>query len=168
MSNQNEKPKGRIDGFFLGCMAGVAAISVAATLAIGGMTGGESEKIYGGAEVPTGEAMVSVLEEQAEALKLENADLKNMIDLQKQQILALQAQILDLSGGEAELPTDGDTQVIDAYDLLNRIKAAYQDFDRETLEELIPQLDQQLNYLGEDALIEYYTILEYVEQLSNG
>ena len=82
--------------------------------------------------------------------------------------LALQAQILDLSGGEAELPTDGDTQVIDAYELLAAIKAAYQDFDRETLEELIPQLDQQLNYLGEDALVEYYTILEYVEQLSNG
>ena len=168
MSNQNEKPKGRIDGFFLGCMAGVAAVSVAATLAIGGMTGGNDEKIYGGAEVPTGEAMVSVLEEQAEALKLENADLKNLIEVQKQQIQALQAQVLDLSGGEAELPADSDSQVIEAYELLAQIKAAYQNFDRATLEELMPQLNQRLAYLSQDALAEYYTITEYVEQLSNG
>ena len=36
MSNENKR---KLDGFFFTCIAGVAAVSVAATLVIGGMTG---------------------------------------------------------------------------------------------------------------------------------
>ena len=175
MSNMNEKSKGRIDGFFLGCMAGVAAVSVAATLMISGMTGGSStapETVYGGANVPTGEDIIAVLEEQAEALKMENSSLKSQIELQKKQIISLQAELIDLTG-EATMPElDGGDEVLSeqrtAYDILNQIKAAYTDFDRDTLEELIPEMDKRLTYLSEDALQEYYTILEYVEMPSNG
>ena len=176
MSNMNEKPKGRIDGFFLGCMAGVAAVSVAATLMITGMTGGNTgaggETIYGGANVPTGGEIIAVLEEQTEALKKENNSLKAQIELQKKQIISLQAELIDLTG-EATMPElEGGDEVLSeqrtAYDILNQIKAAYNDFDRDALEKLIPEMDKRLNYLSEDALQEYYTILEYVEMPSNG
>ena len=39
---------------------------------------------------------------------------------------------------------------------------------RAKLEELIPQMDQRLTYLSSEDLNEYYLMLEYVEQPSNG
>ena len=168
------------DGFFFACMAGVAAVSVAATLVLGGMLGGDKtpggQPIYSGAEVP-GDSVVQEMELQMEGLKLENAELRAQLELQKQQILSLQAQVLDLSGGEAELPTmstdpgEQDEQMqqqMEAYDIFNQIKAAYTDFDREKLEELIPEMDKRIVYLSSDAMNEYYLILEYVEMPSNG
>ena len=171
MSDRNDQKKqGRkIDGFFLGCMAGVAAVSVAATLVIGGMVGGEKapadEKLYSGAIVPTGESMVTILEQQAEELKLENSELQEQIELQRQQIQDLRAQLLDLTGETQPGQTD---EQAEAYDIFRQIQAAYDDFDRETLEQLIPEMDKRLEYLSNDALYEYYQILEYVEQPSNG
>ena len=175
------KQEGRkLDGFFFACMAGVAAVSVAATLVLGGMLGGDKtpggEPVYGGAEVPE-DSVVQEMEQQMEGLKLENAELRAQLELQKQQILSLQAQVLDLSGGEAELPTmstdPGEQdelmdQQLEAYDIFNQIKAAYTDFDREKLEELIPEMDKRIAYLSSDAMNEYYLILEYVEMPSNG
>ena len=99
------------------------------------------------------------------------------MDKLDQQIKDLQAEVLDLSGGSAEMPTmstdpsEQDEQMaqqLEAYDIFNQIKAAYADFDREKLEELIPQMDKRLGYLSSEALTEYYLILEYVEQPSNG
>ena len=165
----------KLDGFFFACMAGVAAVSVAATLVIGGMLGGE--KVYGGANVPDGEGINAVLEQQAEELKLENAELRAQLELQKEQIKTLQAELLDLSGGDAELPTMSTdpneqdelmAQQLEAYDIFHQIKAAYADFDREKLEELIPEMDKRIAYLRSDAMNEYYLILEYVEMPSNG
>ena len=165
----------KLDGFFFACMAGVAAVSVAATLVIGGMLGGE--KVYGGANVPDGDGINAVLEQQAEELKLENAELRAQLELQKEQIKTLQAELLDLSGGDAELPTmstdPGEqdelmAQQLEAYDIFHQIKAAYADFDREKLEELIPEMDKRISFLGTDAMNEYYLILEYVEMPSNG
>ena len=170
----------KLDGFFFACMAGVAAVSVAATLVLGGMLGGDKtpggEPIYGGAEVPS-DSVVQELELQLEGLKLENAELRAQVELQKEQIRKLQADVLDLSAGSAELPTlstDPNEQdelasaQIEAYDIFNQIKAAYTEFDRAALEELIPQMDKRLSYLSNDALNEYYLILEYVEMPSNG
>ena len=165
----------KLDGFFFACMAGVAAVSVAATLVIGGMLGGE--KVYGGANVPDGDGINAVLEQQAEELKLENAELRAQLELQKEQIKTLQAELLDLSGGDAELPTmstdPGEqdelmAQQLEAYDIFHQIKAAYADFDREKLEELIPEMDKRISFLSTDAMNEYYLILEYVEMPSNG
>ena len=165
----------KLDGFFFACMAGVAAVSVAATLVIGGLLGGE--KVYGGANVPDGEGINAVLEQQAEELKLENAELRAQLELQKEQIKTLQAELLDLSGGDAELPTMSTdpneqdelmAQQLEAYDIFHQIKAAYADFDREKLEELIPEMDKRISFLGTDAMNEYYLILEYVEMPSNG
>ena len=163
----------KIDGFFVTCMAGVAAVSVAATLVIGGMVGGEKspadENLYSGAIVPTGESMVTILEQQTEELKLENSELREQIELQKQQIQSLQAQILDLTGDAGEISAvPGTEETAEAYDIFYLIRAAYEDFDRETLEQLIPEMDKRLGYLSSDALLEYYQILEYVEQPSNG
>ena len=165
----------KLDGFFFACMAGVAAVSVAATLVIGGMLGGE--KVYGGANVPDGDGINGVLEQQTEELKLENAELRARLELQKEQIKTLQAELLDLSGGDAELPTMSTdpneqdelmAQQLEAYDIFHQIKAAYADFDREKLEELIPEMDKRISFLGTDAMNEYYLILEYVEMPSNG
>ena len=165
----------KLDGFFFACMAGVAAVSVAATLVIGGLLGGE--KVYGGANVPDGDGINGVLEQQAEELKLENAELRAQLELQKEQIKTLQAELLDLSGGDAELPTMSTdpneqdelmAQQLEAYDIFHQIKAAYADFDREKLEELIPEMDKRISFLGTDAMNEYYLILEYVEMPSNG
>ena len=165
----------KLDGFFFACMAGVAAVSVAATLVIGGMLGGE--KVYGGANVPDGDGINAVLEQQAEELKLENAELRAQLELQKEQIKTLQAELLDLSDGDAELPTMSTdpneqdelmAQQLEAYDIFHQIKAAYADFDREKLEELIPEMDKRISFLGTDAMNEYYLILEYVEMPSNG
>ena len=165
----------KLDGFFFACMAGVAAVSVAATLVIGGMLGGG--KVYGGANVPDGDGINAVLEQQAEELKLENAELRAQLELQKQQIKTLQAELLDLSGGEAELPTMSTdpneqdelmAQQLEAYDIFRQIKEAYADFDREKLEQLIPEMDKRIAYLSSDAMNEYYLILEYVEMPSNG
>ena len=170
----------KLDGFFFACMAGVAAVSVAATLVLGGMLGGEKtpggQPVYGGAEVPS-DSVVQELELQLEGLKQENAELRAHVELQKQQIKDLQADLLDLTAGSAELPTlstDPNEQdelasaQIEAYEIFNQIKAAYTDFDRAALEELIPQMDKRLTYLSNDALNEYYLILEYVEMPSNG
>ena len=170
----------KLDGFFFACMAGVAAVSVAVTLVLGGMLGGGKtpggEPVYGGAEVPA-DSVVQELELQLEGLKLENAELRAQVELQKEQIKDLQADLLDLSAGSAELPTlstDPNEQdelaaaQIEAYEIFNQIKAAYTDFDRAALEELIPEMDKRLTYLSNDALNEYYLILEYVEMPSNG
>ena len=158
-------PKGRIDGFFLSCMAGVAAVSVAATLVISGMTGGSTPAQSG---KPSSN-------EAASALELENAELRAQVELQKDQIKKLQAELLDLSAGSEEMPTlpeDADSEManeqLKAYEIFNQIKDAYADFDRAKLEELVPEMDKRLTYLGKEALNEYYMILEYVEMPSNG
>ena len=173
----NDKPpKGRVDGFFLACMAGVAAVSVAATLVIGGMLGGEkpptvTDPISTNAPAATGNG------EQLAALERENAELRAQLEQQKKQVKDLQADLLELMGSEeylATVPSDPeqsnetlDAQV-EAYEIFAQIQAAYADFDREKLEELIPEMDKRLTYLSNDALQNYYMILEYVEQPSNG
>lgn len=159
----------RIDGFFLGCMAGVAAVSVAATLLVSGMLGGNSS-------TPAGSAGGAVDHESA-ALEQENAELKAQLELQRQQILDLQTTLMDQMGAEeflANAATDpsGSNEVLDAqveaYEILAQIQTAYANFDRDKLEELIPEMDARLQYLSADALTTYYQILEYAEQPSNG
>ena len=170
------KTERKLDGFFYSCMAGVAAVSVAATLLISGMSGSApavNTPADGTTPVSgTDAALVQTLE-------LENAELRAQVELQKQQIVDLQAQLLDAVGTEdylATAPTNPDgsandeaiTAQLEAYDILRQIKAAYNDFDREAIEALIPEMDARLSYLSNEALYEYYTILEYVEQPSNG
>lgn len=170
----------RLDGFFFACMAGVAAVSVAATLVIGGMVGDKNPSATPvkdpAASTAPGE-LLSKAPEEASALELENAELRQQVELQKKQIKELQAELIELSGGSASLPplsTDpGETNElrndqVEAYDIFHQIQEAYDDFDRETLEKLIPEMDKRLSYLSSDALNEYYLILEYVEQPSNG
>ncbi len=162
----------RVDGFFVACMAGVAAVSVAATLVIGGMVGGDKVPTTQVKE-PVSTGAPSADGEQLAALEQENAQLREQVRLQKEQIKELQAQILDLTGSAADLPTspaDSDTTdpQVEAYAIFNQIQEAYADFDRETLEELIPEMDKRLTYLSSDALNSYYKILEYVEMPSNG
>ena len=168
----------KLDGFFFACMAGVAAVSVAATLALGGMLG---DKSPAGEQVPgpleTNPPIVETTGDRIAELELQNAELRAQVELQKEQIKKLQADLLDLSAGSDQLPTistepgaDNElvTAQLEAYDIFNQIKAAYTDFDRETLEQLIPEMDKRLSYLSADALNEYYLILEYVEMPSNG
>ena len=162
-------PKGRIDGFFLSCMAGVAAVSVAATLVISGMTGSSTPAESG---KPSSNEAASVLE-------LENAELRAQLELQKKQIKTLQEDLMNVIGSEeflATAPSPSDPENgndildarLEAYDIYAQIQAAYADFDREKLEELIPEMDKRLTYLSTDDLNSYYLILEYVEQPSNG
>ena len=187
------KKEGRkIDGFFFACMAGVATVSVAATLILGGMLGGEKPAapietnpgITDEFIAPEGEGPVvevpgdadpsaQLLEELAQ-LRLENTELQAQLDQQKQQVANLQADLMALKGGDSSIsaPSGMDGEQADAfaeaYDIFNQIKKAYADFDRAKLEELIPQMDQRLSYLSSDDLNDYYLILEYVEQPSNG
>ena len=173
-------PKGKLDSFFLTCMAGVAAVSVAATLLVTSLTGTDAPgrpAVNKPAAETTAPAEGETVSDALLALELENAELRAQIDLQKQQIKDLQAQVLDLSGGTAALPTvsadpEENQELVDAqveaYDILNQIREAYADFDREKLEELIPEMDKRLTYLSSDAMNEYYKILEYVEMPSNG
>ena len=177
-----DAPKGKIDSFFLTCMAGVAAVAVAATLLVTSLVGGDAPKApvekdpqtsVSGETIPAAEGDNALLS----ALELENADLRAQVELQKDQIKKLQAELLDLQAASGEtpvLPTDPDAdaelvnaQVV-AYDIFNQIKEAYADFDREKLEQLTPEMDKRLTYLSSDALYEYYMILEYVEMPSNG
>ena len=187
------KKEGRkIDGFFFACMAGVATVSVAATLILGGMLGGEKpaapietnpgitdEFIAPEGEGPVAEVpgdadpSAQLLEELAQ-LRLENTELQAQLDQQKQQVANLQADLMALKGGDSSIsaPSGMDGEQADAfaeaYNIFNQIKKAYADFDRARLEELIPQMDQRLSYLSSDDLNDYYLILEYVEQPSNG
>ena len=180
-----DAPKGKVDSFFLTCMAGVAAVSVAATLLVTSLVGGEPAKTNPvsnettpavGGETVSGES--SSDSDLVAALELENSDLRAQVEAQKEQIKKLQAELLDLTGGE-ETPVlstgDGETneltgEQVMVYELFKEIQTAYADFDREKLEELIPQMDQYISkgYLSNDALYEYYMILEYVESPSNG
>ena len=178
-----DAPKGKVDSFFLACMIGVAAVSVAATLLISSLVGGEAPKTN---PVPaetnpgiSGETLPAVEggNDLVAALELENAELRAQVELQRDQIKKLQAELLDLSGDTEELPPlatdpDADTELVnaqvEAYEIFNQIKDAYTEFDRATLEKLIPEMDKRLTYLSSDALNEYYTILEYVEMPSNG
>lgn len=166
------KAERKLDGFFYSCMAGVAAVSVAATLLITGMSGG-TPAVNGTTPVAGTEST------QLQALELENAELRAKLDLQKQQIMDLQAQLIEAVGSEdflATAPTNPDgtadediiNEQLEAYEILNQIRDAYINFDREAIEALIPEMDARLSYLSNDALYEYYTILEYVEQPSNG
>ena len=187
------KKEGRkIDGFFFACMAGVATVSVAATLILGGMLGGEKPAapietnpgITDEFIAPEGEGPVvevpgdadpsaQLLEELAQ-LRLENTELQAQLDQQKRQVANLQADLMALKGGDSSIsaPSGMDGEQADAfaeaYDIFNQIKKAYADFDRARLEELIPQMDQRLSYLSSDDLNDYYLILEYVEQPRNG
>ena len=178
-------PKGKVDSFFLTCMAGVAAVSVAVTLLVTSLVGGEPSKPVPGAtdpnpgisgEIDPGiEPGIAGDNEVVSALELENAELRAQVELQKDQIKKLQAELLDLSAGSEEMPTlpeDADSEManeqLKAYEIFNQIKDAYADFDRAKLEELVPEMDKRLTYLGKEALNEYYMILEYVEMPSNG
>ncbi len=163
---ENATKSGRkIDGFFIGCMAGVAAVSVAATLLISSMGGGSSVP---GSAGGSGEL---------DALRKENAELKAQVELQQSTILDLQNNLMDFMGTEqflenAATAPSGENEILDkqteAYEILTQVQNAYANFDREKLEELIPQMDERLQYLNEDALNSYYMILEYMEQPSNG
>ena len=187
-----QKEGRKIDGFFFACMAGVATVSVAATLILGGMLGGEKPAapietnpgITDEFIAPEGEGPVvevpgdadpsaQLLEELAQ-LRLENTELQAQLDQQKQQVANLQADLMALKGGDSSIsaPSGMDGEQADAfaeaYNIFNQIKKAYADFDRARLEERIPQMDQRLSYLSSDDLNEYYLMLEYVEQPSNG
>ena len=167
-----DAPKGKIDSFFLTCMAGVAAAAVAATLLVTSLVGGDAPKApvekdpqapVSGETIPAAEGDNALLA----ALELENADLRAQVELQKDQIKKLQAELLDLQAASGEtpvLPTDPDADA----ELVNAQVEAYADFDREKLEQLTPEMDKRLTYLSSDALYEYYMILEYVEMPSNG
>ena len=178
-------PKGKVDSFFLTCMAGVAAVSVAVTLLVTSLVGGEPSKPGVSATDPnpgiSGEIDPGIEpgiegdNDVVSALELENAELRAQVELQKDQIKKLQAELLDLSAGSEEMPTlpeDADSEManeqLKAYEIFNQIKDAYADFDRAKLEELVPEMDKRLTYLGKEALNEYYMILEYVEMPSNG
>ncbi len=181
-----EKPKRRFDGVFFGCMVGVAAVSVAATLAFTGFFGGEPAQPQGtnpanpGVVAPPVEGDVggsSALEQDYEALARENEALQQQIQLQTEQIKSLQNDLLELMGTDEYLsqmatdPNSGNEQLsnqMKALEILAQVQAAYAEFDRAKLEELIPQMDQLLSYLPSEALNDYYLILEYVEQPSNG
>ena len=186
-----DAPKGKVDSFFLTCMAGVAAVSVAVTLLVTSLVGDEPSKpgysatepnpgISGEVDPGVSGEVGPVIEgdnELLSALEQENTELRAQVEAQKDQIKKLQAELLDLSAGAEEMPTlpeDADSEManeqVKAYELFNQIKEAYADFDRAKLEELIPQMDQYVgkDYLSNDALYEYYMILEYVEQPSNG
>ena len=181
--------RSKVDSFFLTCMAGVAAVSVAATLLVTSLVGGEPAKPgYSATEpnsgisgetapVGSGETVSNeTVSGELTALEQENAELRTQVEAQREQIKKLQAELLDLTGGE-EMPTlstepgaDNElaSEQLRAYEIFNQIQDAYADFDREKLEELIPEMDKRLSYLSSDALYEYYTILEYVESPSNG
>jgi hypothetical protein len=194
---QNKEGR-KFDGFFFACMAGVATVSVAATLILGSMLGGEkpaapnknnapietnpgitdefiAPEVEGSVVEVPGETDPSaqLLEELAQ-LRLENAELQAQLAQQKQQVTNLLADLMALKGGDTSIsaPSGTDGEQVDAqteaYNIFNQIKKAYADFDRAKLEELIPQMDQRVNYLGSEDLNEYYLILEYVEQPSNG
>ena len=179
-----EKTPRKIDGFFVACMAGVAAVSVALTLLVTGMGGTKSPAPAVDTPNATESAIVAELER-------ENATLRAQLEQQKEQVKDLQNDLLNLMGQEDYLSsTVGDTvtdqtgetaetgENADTHDIRDaqlaaletfaQIQEAYADFDRARLEELIPQMDTQLAYLSSEALNNYYLILEYVEQPSNG
>ena len=168
----NAPKKGRVDGFFLACMAGVAAVSVAVTLLLSG--GGSAPSAPAKNPAATGKDESSVVAQ----LELENAELRAQLDLQKKQIKDLQNNMMNLVGSEEYLATaptgsdEGANEVLDAqleaYQIFAQIQEAFADFDREKLEELIPEMDKRISYLSSDALSSYYMILEYAEQPSNG
>ena len=167
-----DAPKGKVDSFFLTCMAGVAAVSVAATLLISSMTGGSTPAPSATDGGVSGETVSESLQE----LERENAELRAKVEQQKMQILDLQNDLMTLMGSEEYLSTmttdpDGSNEVLDAQlkalDTLAQIQDAYANNDLETLEALIPEMDAQLKYLTPDALNNYYLILEYMEQPSN-
>ena len=167
-------PKGKVDGFFLTCMAGVAAVSVAATLLVTSLTGGSTPSTPVQKDpVPAGTEAAVI-----QTLELENAELRAQLELQKKQIKDLQNDLINLMGSEEYLATaptgseEGGNEVLDAqaeaFAIFTQIQEAYADFDREKLEELIPQMDEQITYLTPEARNNYYLILEYMEQPSNG
>ena len=163
----------KLDGFFYTCMAGVAAVSVAATLLISSMTGGSTPAPSATDGGVSGETVSESLQE----LERENAELRAKVEQQKMQILDLQNDLMTLMGSEEYLSTmttdpEGSNEVLGAQlkalDTLAQIQDAHANGDREALEALIPEMDAQLQYLTPDALNNYYLILEYMEQPSNG
>ena len=183
-----QKEGSRFDGFFFACMAAVAAVSVALTLVVSSMAGGDRASAPAGETLPIVTAdpaagdtglLEQLLEEQNTAnavLQQENDQLREQVQLQTQQLNDLQARIQELTGSPAELPTTGSSdstatqssEQAQAQEIFQQIRDAYADFDRARLEELIPQMDKLVRHLSSDALNEYYLILEYVEQPSNG
>ena len=177
-TRENKTVSGRkLDGFFYGSMAGVAAVSVAATLLVSSLFGGggaQSASPSGSGSAGSDDVSVS---EDVDALRRENAELKAQVELQQKTILDLQNNLMDFMGTEefmenAATSPSGENQVLEkqteAYEILSQIQTAYAEFDRETLEELIPEMDARLEYLSKEALNNYYLILEYMEQPSNG
>lgn len=183
-------PERRIDGFFLACMTGVAAVSIVATLAISSAFGGGKAATPpvtdpAASSTPVIET-VDVSAKQIEALQQEVSDLEYEVESLKAQLKQREADVkrlyseysalLESTGGEqtGTIPTvsEGDEDIIaeqsQAVTLFQQVQDAYYQFDREALETLIPQMDQLLEYLNQEQLLEYYLILEYAEQPSNG
>lgn len=178
-----EAPKSarKLDGFFVASMVAVAAVSVAATLVVtsmfGGTASGTGKDTVSGTAGMSGSSYSAELEQENSELKLENAELRAQLEQQKQQVKDLQNDLITLMGSEeffATASTDPNesnevlTAQMQALDTFAQIQEAYADFDREKLEELIPRMDEQLSYLTPEMLNNYYLILEYVEQPSNG
>lgn len=173
------KPAKKQGGLFVACMAGVAAVSVAATLIVTSMFGGGNSTPGASVQDPAkGDSSITGTDSTYIAdLERENAELRAQLEQQKEQIKDLQSDLITLMGSEeffATASTDPSennevlTAQMQALDTFTQIQEAYADFDREKLEELIPQMDEQLEYLTPDMLNNYYLILEYVEQPSNG
>ena len=174
------------DSYFYACMAAVAAVSVAVTLLLTSLPGGgkapgpvRKDPVIEPTAPAEGEILTDDVSGLLAELELENEQLREQVQLQSQQIRDLQAQLLEQGGttqqpsGSTSMsdPASGTTEQSDqqkAYEIFDQIKAAYTDFDRARLEELIPQMDGLVNYLSSEAMNEYYLILEYMEQPSNG
>lgn len=108
------QPKGRVDGLFLACMAGVAVVSVAATLLISGLFGGKEPSPTQTQPVEsTTPAIVLELESknaaltnENAALELENAELLKQVEEQRKQIEALEEDLKELTDSTESQPTD--------------------------------------------------------------
>lgn len=173
------KTERKIDKFFLTCMVCVAVVTMALTLMVTSLLGGGTAAPSGTPVKGPADGDVAISETApagATDLEKENAELRAQLELQKEQIKDLQNDLMTLMGSEEYLSTastdpTGSNEVLDAQvaamETLAQIQEAYADFDRERLEELIPQMDTQLSYLTPEALNNYYLILEYVEQPSN-
>ena len=181
----------KTDSFFFACMAGVAAVSVAATLFISGMLNGAPSKEADPGSMETNPPAAStapVIEENfpdsgetpsSDAtleLEQENSLLREEVQMQKNQILNLESQIMELekqlealSNSTVQLPANpSDPKAAEAIDIFNQIKTAYANSDRDALDRLMPEMDKRLSYLSTDALNEYYLILEYLEMPVGG
>lgn len=108
------------------------------------------------------------LRDEKNELLVDNEELQIQIDKLSQDLLEM-AGSAEYIEGEAAM-SDREAQLmqkkLEVYGLIMKAQTAVIQFDQKSLDKALAELEENIDYMDENALNTYYTIMEFVEQPS--